>query len=209
MTEFDTRADSVDVTRLMARIRRGIREQRGPDDAERRARELAEVTLDRCLEPRRAGSDVVEHNQRLTPPGRFDRDGQGRSLAPEPFEFDELCARIHSLVRRRFEQKNPCLEVGPLRIDTVRREVKCGGHPIHLTPSEYKILHALALRPRQTFSKAVLMDRLYRSDADVTDNVIEVLVSNLRKKIRSPDEPPLIVTRRGYGYQLVPPHDGW
>ena len=123
----------------------------------------------------------------------------------KPFDFDELCARIHSLARRRFEQKDPCLEVGPLRIDTVRREVKCGGHPIHLTPSEYKILHVLALRPRQTFSKAVLMDRLYRGDADVTDNVIEVLVSNLRKKIRRPDEPPLLVTRRGYGYQLVPP----
>ena len=96
MTEFDTRADSVDVTRLMARIRRGIREQRGTDDAERRARELAEVTLDRCLEPRRAGSDVVEHNRRLTPPGRFDRDGQGRSLAPEPFEFDENTVYVSS-----------------------------------------------------------------------------------------------------------------
>ena len=96
MTEFDTRADSVDVTRLMARIRRGIREQRDPDDAERRARELAEVTLDRCLEPRRAGSDVVERNRRLTPPGRFDRDGQGRSLAPEPFEFDENTVYVSS-----------------------------------------------------------------------------------------------------------------
>ena len=96
MTEFDTRADSVDVTRLMARIRRGIREQRGADDTERRARELAEVTLDRCLEPLRAGSDVVEHNRRLTPPGRFDRDGQGRSLAPEPFEFDENTVYVSS-----------------------------------------------------------------------------------------------------------------
>lgn len=126
----------------------------------------------------------------------------------KPFDFDELCARIHALVRRRFEQKNPCLEVGPLRIDTVRREVKRGGHPIHLTPSEYKILHTLALRPGRTFSKAVLMDRLYRSDADVTDNVVEVLVSNLRKKIQSPDEPRLIVTRRGRGYELVPPDEG-
>lgn len=93
----------------------------------------------------------------------------------------------------------------PLRIGTVRREVKCGGHPIHLTPSEYKILHVLALRPRRTFSKAVLMDRLYRRDSDATDNDIEVLVSNLRKKIRRPDEPPLIVTRRGYPSTLHPP----
>ena len=96
MAEFDTRTDSVDVTRLMERIRRGIREQRGGDDSERQARELAEVTLERCLEPRRTRSDLVEHNRRLTPPGRFDRDGQGRSLAPEPFEFDENTLYVSS-----------------------------------------------------------------------------------------------------------------
>ena len=96
MAEFDTRADSVDVTRLMERIRRGIREQRGADDSERQARELAGVTLERCLEPRRARSELVEHNRRLTPPGRFDRDGQGRSLAPEPFEFDENTVYVSS-----------------------------------------------------------------------------------------------------------------
>ena len=125
----------------------------------------------------------------------------------KPFDVDELCARIHALIRRRFQQKNPCLEVGPLRINTARREVKCDGNPIHLTPSEYKILHVLALRPGQALSKAVLLDRLYRSDAEVTDNVIEVLVSHLRKKIQSPDKPPLIVTRRGHGYLLCPGHD--
>ncbi len=96
MAEFDTRADSVDVTQLMERIRRGIRERRGAGDSERQARELAEVTLERCLEPRRTRSDLVEHNRRLTPPGRFDRDGQGRSLAPEPFEFDENTVYVSS-----------------------------------------------------------------------------------------------------------------
>ncbi len=96
MAEFDTRTDSVDVTRLMERIRRGIRDQRGGDDAERQARELAEVTLERCLEPLRTGAHLVEHNRRLTPPGRFDRDGQGRSLAPEPFEFDENTVYVSS-----------------------------------------------------------------------------------------------------------------
>ena len=95
MAEFDTRTDSVDVIRLMEQIRRGIRGRRGDDD-ERQARELAEVTLERCLEPRRTRSDLVEHNRRLTPPGRFDRDGQGRSLAPEPFEFDENTVYVSS-----------------------------------------------------------------------------------------------------------------
>ena len=96
--------------------------------------------------------------------------------------------------------------MGPLEIDTVRRTVSRDGDPIHLTPSEYRILHALALRPGQTHSKASLLDRLYRGDAEVTDNIIEVMVSNLRKKIQNPDEPPLIITRRGHGYMLFPGH---
>ncbi len=89
MAEFNIRADSVDVMQIMERIRERIREKRGPDDTEQQIRKLAEVTLDRCLEPRRTGSDLVERNRRLTSPGRFDRDQQGRSLAPEPFEFNE------------------------------------------------------------------------------------------------------------------------
>ena len=96
MAEFDTRTDSVDVIQLMERIRQDIRERRGGDDSERQARELAAVTRERCLEPRRNRSDLVEHNRGLTPPGRFDRDGQGRNLAPEPFEFDENTVYVSS-----------------------------------------------------------------------------------------------------------------
>ena len=95
MAEFNTRTDAVDVTRLMEQLRRDIRGQRG-GDAEREARERAGAALDRCLEPLRTGSDAVERNRRLTPPGRFDRDGEGRSLAPEPFEFDEDTVYVSS-----------------------------------------------------------------------------------------------------------------
>ena len=96
MAEFDARADTVDVTRIMERIRRGIRDRDGAGDADRQAQELAGATLDRCLEPLRTGSDAVERNRRLTPPGRFDRDGEGRSLAPEPFEFNEDTVYVSS-----------------------------------------------------------------------------------------------------------------
>lgn len=96
MAEFDNRADSVDVTQVMERIRARIRERGSPDDTERRARELAAATLDRCLEPRRTGSDLVERNRRLPSPGRFDRDRDGKSLAPEPFEFNEDTVYVSS-----------------------------------------------------------------------------------------------------------------
>ena len=96
MAEFNSRADSVDVMRIMERIRKDIRKQRGPDDIERQHRELADATRARCLEPRRTGSDRYERNRRLTLPGRFDRDPQGRSLAPEPFEFNEDTVYVSS-----------------------------------------------------------------------------------------------------------------
>ena len=96
MAEFNTRADSVDVTQIMERLREGIREQRGPDDTPQQIRALTKAALDRCLEPRRTGSDRFERNRRLTPPGRFDRDEQGRSLAPEPFEFNEETVYVSS-----------------------------------------------------------------------------------------------------------------
>ena len=96
MAEFNKRTDSVDVTQIMERIREGIREQRGPGDADRQARELAAVTLERCLDPLRTGSALVEHNRGLALPGRFDRDPGGGSLAPETFEFNENTIYVSS-----------------------------------------------------------------------------------------------------------------
>ena len=122
----------------------------------------------------------------------------------KPFDFGELVARIQALVRRRYQRKNPRLEFGPMVIDTAQRKVERAGETVQLTPSEYKILLVLAQRPRQVFSKTVLLDQLYRSDATVSENVIEVLMSSLRRKIQSPDEPPVIITRRGHGYMLNP-----
>lgn len=87
MAEFNARADSVDVTQIMARLREQIREQRDVDGPEQVSK-LAAEALERCLAPRRARAEQVEHNRRLTPPGRFDRDPQGAGLAPEPFEFN-------------------------------------------------------------------------------------------------------------------------
>ena len=96
MAEFNIRADSVDVTQIMERVRASIREGRSPDDAERQIREQTEAAIDRCLAPLRAGSDRVEHDRRLALPGRFDRDRQGNSLAPEPFEFNEDTVYVSS-----------------------------------------------------------------------------------------------------------------
>lgn len=117
----------------------------------------------------------------------------------KPFSFDELCARIQALVRRRHQAKNPLLEVGPLVLDSARRVVTRDGEEVHLTPSEYSLLEFLAVRTGRVFSQNQLLEQLYRSDAEVSSNVVEVLISGLRKKIHRPGEPPIIRTRRGHG----------
>jgi two-component system copper resistance phosphate regulon response regulator CusR len=118
----------------------------------------------------------------------------------KPFAFDELCARIQALVRRRHGVKSPNIRLGALEIDTARRAVFRLGHPLHLTPSEYALLELLAYQPGRVFSQEQLVDQLRRSDADVSSNVVEVLVSGLRKKIHIEGDPPILRTRRGFGY---------
>jgi DNA-binding response OmpR family regulator len=118
----------------------------------------------------------------------------------KPFAFEELCARIQALVRRRHQAKNPILQLGSLEIDAARRQVSRRGSALHLTPREYALLEFLAYQRGRVFSQEQLVEHLHRSDSDVSSNVIEVLVSGLRRKIHAQGEPPVLRTRRGFGY---------
>ena len=120
----------------------------------------------------------------------------------KPFDFDELCARIEALVRRRYRVKSPEIEIGPLRIDRSAKIVSREGEPLRLTPKEFALLEYLALRRGRVITQTQLVDQLYDSEADVGSNVVEVLVSTLRKKIHTPGEPPIVRTRRGFGYVI-------
>ncbi len=97
-------------------------------------------------------------------------------------------------------KKSPRIEVGDLTVDTAGKAVSRKGERIHLTPSEYSLLEYLCLRRGMVVSQAQLLDHLYDSDSEVGSNVIEVLVSGLRKKIHRRAFPPIVRTRRGFGY---------
>ncbi len=118
----------------------------------------------------------------------------------KPFAFDELSARIQALVRRRYQAKSPILRLGPLEIDTASKQVSRRGGPLHLTPGEYRLLEFLAYQRGRVFSQEQLLEHLHQSDADVSSNVVEVLVSGLRRKIHARGQPPILRTRRGFGY---------
>lgn len=118
----------------------------------------------------------------------------------KPFSFEELVARVKVLVRRRHEIRNSTIEIGEVTIDTAGRQAKANGEAIGFTPAEYNLLEHLALRKGHVVSKSQLQDQLYDSESLTESNVIEVLVSNVRKKLRQAGVTDIITTKRGFGY---------
>ena len=118
----------------------------------------------------------------------------------KPFSFDELCARIGALTRRRYETKNPAIVVGPVTLNTAARLVERDGAPVNLTPAEYAIFERLALSHGRVLSKEQLTDAIHDGESCAGLNVIEVLICTLRKKIGCDGETPIVKTRRGHGY---------
>ena len=89
MAEFNIQSDSVDVTRIMEQIRQRIHEKRGRDYTEEQIRELANVKLERFLDPRQVRSDLVEHYRQLNQPKELESLLQETLPVPELFDFDE------------------------------------------------------------------------------------------------------------------------
>ena len=118
----------------------------------------------------------------------------------KPFAFDELCARVRALGRRRHDLRDPIVEVGHLTIDTARHRVKLCGREVELTPSEYAVLETLVLRRGRVVSKEELLDRLHTGGTYASTNAVEVVVCHLRRKIHVDAAPAVVETRRGYGY---------
>ena len=122
----------------------------------------------------------------------------------KPFAFEELQARIHALVRRRYRSKSPRLEIGDLVVDTVGRRVTKNGVEIQLTRREFQILEYLARRTDQTVTRIEIEDSVYSERNLPESNAVESALSNLRRKLRGAggSNPDPIQTRPGLGYCL-------
>ncbi len=121
----------------------------------------------------------------------------------KPFAFDELVARLHALERRSRGRATPKILAGELEIEVARHETRYQGAVVVLTAGEQMALEILLSRRGRVVSKRNLLDLLHGADDSVSDNAVEVLISSLRRKLREAGVPPLVVTRRRYGY-LVP-----
>jgi len=120
----------------------------------------------------------------------------------KPFEFDELLARIRSLIRRRSSQKESQLRIADLVINTAGHGVTRGGKAINLSAREYALLEYLAYRKGTVVSRSDIVEHIYNEEFDLDSNVIDVYINYLIKKIDKGFERKLIHTVRGAGYIL-------
>ncbi len=121
----------------------------------------------------------------------------------KPFDFDELVARIQALVRRRYGQKNPLIELGCLTLDGTAGTVRRGEDTVALTPREYSLLEFLGLRRGEVVSRIEIEDAIYNERSLPSGNAVDSAVCRLRTKLEQFDDGPRIETRRGKGYVLV------
>jgi two-component system copper resistance phosphate regulon response regulator CusR len=120
----------------------------------------------------------------------------------KPFDFDELHARIRTLLRRMPELLPLELRVGDLVIDTRTQEVSRSGERIPLTTKEYTMLEDLARHAGRIIGRAELCEHVWDENHDPFSNAIEVYINRLRKKVDRDGAESLIHTHRGSGYRL-------
>ncbi len=124
----------------------------------------------------------------------------------KPFKPKELVARVRARLRRTDDEPAEVLTIGDVRIDVPAHQASRAGTPVNLTPLEFDLLVALARKPRQVFTREVLLEQVwgYRHAADT--RLVNVHVQRLRAKIEvDPEHPEVVLTVRGVGYKAGPP----
>ena len=124
----------------------------------------------------------------------------------KPFSLDELLGRIRAVLKRtRPDAPRSRLRVADLELDEDAHEVRRGGAPVELTPTEYRLLRFLMVNAGRVVSKGQILDQVWEYGPDRDGGVVEPAVSYLRRKVDQ-GQPRLIHTVRGFGYVLrIPP----
>jgi two-component system response regulator RegX3 len=135
-------------------------------------------------------------------------DAGADDYVTKPFSTPELISRIRAILRRRdLDRQGTTLgirQLGGLTIDVVRHEVTVDGAPVHLTPTEFRLLALLAGEPERVFTRQQILEHLWRTEQVVSSRASDVHVASLRAKIEGdPANPTRLVTVRGTGYKLL------
>jgi DNA-binding response OmpR family regulator len=121
----------------------------------------------------------------------------------KPFAFDELAARIRSLLRRDGGRSGAVLQVGSLIMDTARHIVSRDDRVLNLTAKEFAVLRYLMSRPGDVISQEDLLEHVWDEHADPFTSTVRVTVGTLRRKVNLEGEEALLETVVGRGYRLT------
>ena len=123
----------------------------------------------------------------------------------KPFDFAELLARIRALGRRSQPTPAPQVQFGNLVVDRIRHEVRRGTDLVPLTPTEFRLLETLSRTPGQAVSRTELLELVWDMTFDPGTSMIDVHMTNLRRKLEEGGHPRVIVAVRGIGFRLEAP----
>lgn len=132
-------------------------------------------------------------------------DSGADDYVPKPFSPREVVARVQAVLRRAGHDAGPpppAVRFGDLEVDGFRREARVDGVRIPLTPTEFRILEALARDPGRAFTREELLSRVCGPDYDGFDRAIDAHITNLRRKLSTRSGARLIQTVHGVGYRL-------
>ncbi|MBF0816599.1 response regulator transcription factor [Microbacterium paludicola] len=132
-------------------------------------------------------------------------DAGADDYVTKPFQIDELLARLRALARRRgATPSDPTVAFGDVRVDLAAKTVTRAGAPVHLTPTEWRMLEFLARNPGALVTRQTLLKDIWGSEQVADTGYLRLYISQLRKKLEAdPANPRHLLTEQGMGYRLV------
>jgi two-component system response regulator MprA len=126
----------------------------------------------------------------------------GDDYVTKPFDIEEVVARIQALLRRAASVADPPPVEPGIALDPSQHTISSAGSSQALTPTEFRLLAALAARPGRAVSRRELTHAAWPNGAVVHDNTLDVYVARIRRKLRALPQAPAIKTLHGVGYRL-------
>ena len=135
-------------------------------------------------------------------------DAGADDYVTKPFQVDELLARLRALARRSTPSAgasaDPVVRFGDVTVDLAAKIVTRAGAPVHLTPTEWRMLEFLARHPGALVTRQTLLKDIWGTEQVADTGYLRLYVSQLRKKLEAdPDAPRHLLTESGMGYRLV------